>query len=497
MRLIPLALLALALPGCMRASDKGDTGRSYLTDTADAGGDADEGRDTADSNADDTSEDTAGDTANPPCDDATPVTLYLSPDDSNSMASPVLARLAVLDSWGPFADVPLRTWEFMNYYGFAYPEPEPGHLAVTTQLVATDTPDTYELQVGIRAPTVTTDERRPMNLIFSVDTSGSMTGAPLQRAAQIGRAVAAQLHEGDIVSLVTWSTDQTTVLRDHAVTGPDDTTLRDAFDGLVASGSTNFTGGLTAAYDIASADHDPARARRVILISDGGANAGVTDLDLIAAQAGDAQSDGVYLVGIGVGGTTTYNPALMDVVTDAGKGASLFIGSSDEATTVLSDRFEEVFDIAARSVQLKLELPPGFSIQHFSGEGYSTDPTEVPPQNLAPNDTMVFYNTVVTCAPELLTDETTITATATWLDPVTFEAHADSTTATFAAMLAEDPALLAKGRAVYTYAEALRVHQQGGGTPSIEDALATVSLAEARNPGDRDLAEIRAVLEAL
>ena len=68
---------------------------------------------------------------------------------------------------------------------------------------------------------------------------------------------------------------------------------------------------------------------RVVLISDGGANAGVTDLDLIASEASDSDGEGTYLLGVGVGSPGVYKHELMDAVTDAGKGAYVFIDSED------------------------------------------------------------------------------------------------------------------------------------------------------------------------
>ena len=69
---------------------------------------------------------------------------------------------------------------------------------------------------------------------------------------------------------------------------------------------------------------------RLVLISDGGANAGVTDIEIIAENAAYGGSDGIYLVGVGVDKNSNYNDELMDDVTDAGKGASVFLPDEDE-----------------------------------------------------------------------------------------------------------------------------------------------------------------------
>lgn len=489
-RFEPSLLLLLGFAGCYfagSAKQDGDgTSGTVDWDTAGDSGDAPpEDSDTTDSA--DTGE---------ACDDTTPVRLYLSPDDSNSMSSPVQARLAALDHTGTLQRVPIRTYEFMNYYGFAYPPAEEG-LVVSAGMAPAVAADTYELQIGVTGPWVEDDARAPMNLTFSIDTSGSMALDPIDAVRQIGRAISAKLREGDIVSILTWDTTREVLLDSWAVTGPNDPTLIAAFDGLEALGSTNLSGGLIGAYELAERNFSPDRINRVILISDGGANVGVTDEDLIATQAGGESATGIFMMGVGVGTPTTYNDTLMDAVTDAGKGSAVYVVDSAEILEMFGDRFEEVFDVAARSVQVRLDLPPGFSIVRYSGEEYSGDPTEVQRQNLAPNDAMVFYQTVATCAPEAVTEDSSVTVTVSYLDPVTFEPRETTLTRTFAELMDSDAALLAKGRAVYTYAEALKSWQQDAQTPAVAAALEVVALAEVANPGDDDLAEIRAVLQAL
>ncbi len=449
------------------------------------------------------SADTGGDTADTgleECDDVSEVTLYLSPDDSNSMSSPVQAREAVLSGWTSISNVPIRTYEFMNYYSFDYEAAEAGALRVQLDMLQGDDAQ-YTLQIGVSSPELSNADRAAMNITLVLDESGSMSGDPMDMLKASCRAIAGSLKEGDIVSLVTWDTSNAVLLDSHAVTGPDDTTLLNAISSLEPGGGTDLHGGLIAGYGLAQKNYEADRINRIVLISDGGANAGVTDIDTIAAAAGGEGEDGIYMVGVGVGSSSSYNDELMDAVTDAGKGASVFIPSEAEAERIFGERFVEVMDVAARDVQVRLELPPGFEIVRFSGEEYSTDPAEVEPQNIAPSDAMVFYQSVETCAPELLSDDVTITATARYLDPITFTESETSQVLSLADLAAADTALIRKGAAVYGYAEALKAYKTAVTAEErsaiVAEALAAVEAAELENPGDEDLAEIRSVLEAL
>ena len=82
-------------------------------------------------------------------------------------------------------------------------------------------------------------------------------------------------------------------------------------------------------------------------------------------------------MGLGVGTASTYNPDLMDTVTDVGRGASLYADTPTEVWKAMGTDFINTMDVAARDVQVKLDLPPGFEIVRFSGEEYSTDPDEM------------------------------------------------------------------------------------------------------------------------
>jgi Ca-activated chloride channel family protein len=436
------------------------------------------------------------------CDAQTDVALWLSPDDSNSMASPVRVREAALGGWGTVQSVAIRTWEFFNYYGFGYPAAAPGTLAVSPSLLqpAGAVAGEYLLQVGISSETITDEARAPIDVTLVLDTSGSMEGEAMASLKHTCFAIAASLKAGDTVSLITWNTENAVVLGAHPVAGPDDPVLLAKVDALSASGGTDLHAGLVAGYALAQQSFTAGRTSRVVLVSDGGANAGITDLEIIAQHASGASEDGIDLVGVGVGDAATYRDDLMDAVTDAGKGASVFIADVDDAWAMFHDGFVATMGVAARDVQVRLDMPPGFEIVSTSAEEVSTDVSDVEPQHLAPNDAMVLHQRIRTCAPELVTDDATITTTVIWIDAVTLKPRQVQRVSTVAELLAADPAPLLKGTTVFAYAEALKAYKQAdadGRAATMTEAFAALEQAEAALPGDAELAEIRQVLEAL
>ncbi|MCH9681002.1 MAG: VWA domain-containing protein, partial [Deltaproteobacteria bacterium] len=295
-------------------------------------------------------------------------------------------------------------------------------------------------------------------LVFSLDTSGSMDGEPLDLLKETMFAAAGELRDGDVVSVVTWADEQSIELDGYGVTGPDDPELMSVINGLQAGGSTDLHGGLVKAYALANAYHVDDGINRVVLVSDGGANAGVTDLDLIASEASDADGNGTYMVGVGVtGNSLNYRDTLMDEVTDAGKGAYIFVDRSKEAQVQLGDRFLSNVAVSARNVRMQLTLPWYFGIKRFHGEEYSADPSEVEPQHLAPNDAMTFHQIVSACDADLIMTCDAITASVEYTDPLTGSLERDTITASVESLVQQEVPQLRKADVVVGYAKALIV----------------------------------------
>lgn len=438
----------------------------------------------------------------PVCDDMNDVTLFLSPDDSNSMSSPVQVRETILVYKDLFYDVPVRTWEFMNYYNFAYPPAQPGDLGLHVELVEAessgDQPE-YILQIGVSSETVTDDTRAPINLTLALDQSGSMQGQPIAMLRKSCEVMASKLREGDKVSIVTWDTDNTVKLGGYVVEGPNDPMVLDVINAIDAGGGTDLHSGLVKGYELSELSFDPERINRMVLISDGGANVGVTDEELIAEHAGSNDEDGIYMVGVGVGDGPGYNDKLMDTVTDLGKGASVYIPDAAEAEKIFGEQFVNTMAVAARDVQVQLDLPAGFEIVKFSGEEFGTDPSEIEPQHIAPNDAMVFHQRITTCAPELLEDGTAeVVVTVRWKDAKTFEPKSAQHTIAFTDLLSTPSPQLLKGAAIFAYAEAAKaVKSQIDVSLKISEAQQAVADAKALLPDDQELDHIAQMLDLL
>jgi Ca-activated chloride channel family protein len=412
------------------------------------------------------------------------------------MSSPaIIKRRIETASIINFNNLPIRRWEFLNYYHFDYSAPAPGDLTLEAAMSpAADGNRRLHLSVGSELQD--DSSRRPMNVTFILDTSSSMNGTPLNLLKEGVHAVASRLRSGDTVSMVEWSDSQTTVLGGYAVTGPDDPMVLGAVDALTADGSTDLFGGLTVGYDLAHQVFDPAEINRVVVITDGGGELPADVEALVTENVTYSGEDGIYLVSAGVY-NTSYNDVLLDGLSEAGKGANVFMHTSQEAWRTFGDDFISTMAIAARDVQVRIDLPPGFEQVKFSGEGSSEDPSDIEPQHLAPNDTMVFQQVLELCAPDDVTGDEVFDLTVNWKDPWTFESQSRSATFTYDELMSADPAQLLKARAILKYVDVLQAYSDTPGPD--REALVGTAIVDVDDalfwiPDDPDLNEILGLL---
>jgi Ca-activated chloride channel homolog len=307
-------------------------------------------------------------------------------------------------------------------------------------------------------------------------------------------AITHQLRQGDIVNIVKWANDNNVLLQKYVATGTgaDDAVIVDAVNQLSPGGGSDLHGGLVKGYELAGDSFDPNKLNRVVLLSDGGANLGELDRTVIEAAAIQGNGEGIYMVGIGVGPAQGYSDALMDLVTDAGRGAYVYLDSPEEADAVFKGRFDEIMNVAAHDVRVRMDLPEYMQIDDFYGEEYSTDPANIEPQNLAPGDSMVLNQVVYLADPAKACGLDAVNVTVTWKTPLDHQERAVSLPAVTLLELAGAPpsAQMKKANAIIAYAEALRT----GDPAELLAALEMVETLEAAT-GDPDLAEIAALLK--
>lgn len=439
------------------------------------------------------------------CDLVTPVSVTLRTVDASATVSPTQARDAALSDWVSLTGIRIRPWEFFNYYAFSYPPADYGAVAITPQL-RQDPADPnnkataeFTLQIGVTTHALPAEQRPPVRLTLALDNSNSMSGKAQDMLRATGKAIAASLREGDVLSIVTWNAKNPTILELHDISGPSDPVVLTKLDQLVVGGSAELYSGLMSAYKLADASFEAQAWNRVILVSDGGATANDTDLAVIAEHA---QKPGIYLTSVGVGDAGIYRSDMMDAVAHAGRGTSLFVGNEAEADKRFGAQFVRTLGSAVRDLKVRIDLPGGFEVirdpalDNLINPDLSTDGV-----HLGPNNSLVLHRRLRSCDP-LAGQGGKVLIEVGYTDEASGELKSSKTVAQLADLLAEPPAAqtsLLKGIALQSYAEALEVWQAH--PPDLASILAeaTARLKAALEllPNDPELAEMAAILEIL
>ncbi len=178
--------------------------------------------------------------------------------------------------------------------------------------------------------------RPPQAMALVIDRSGSMAGTPLIEAQRCAAYVASRLRASDLASVVQF--DHRVRLLLPALPVGDGDAVRQAVAGIVAGGNTNLHGGwLAGAESLLDAPH--ASLRRVILLSDGCANSGVTDEAEIRAAVARMAAQGITTSTYGLG--RNFNEELMVWMARAGGGSSYYGDAAED----LHEPFQREFDL--------------------------------------------------------------------------------------------------------------------------------------------------------
>ncbi|MBL0219690.1 MAG: von Willebrand factor type A domain-containing protein [Myxococcales bacterium] len=270
-------------------------------------------------------------------------------------ASYTLARRKLIEGQLP-VPAGVRVEEFVNYFRYSFPTPQSDSpFSVVMEAAPSPlSPGRHIVRVGVATKAKSAQERKPANLVFLVDVSGSMQSPDkLELAKKALRTLTSNLGEGDTVALVTYAGNTRVVLKPTGM--EDKAKILSALDDLTAGGSTGMASGLDLAYAQAMQGLRPGAISRVIVLSDGDANVGAHTHDEMLKIISGRAKEGVTLSTIGFG-TGNYKDSLMEQLADKGNGNSFYIDSIDEATKVFQTDLTATLEVVAKDAKFQVDF---------------------------------------------------------------------------------------------------------------------------------------------
>jgi Ca-activated chloride channel homolog len=298
----------------------------------------------------------------------TPVSTFSLDVDTASYA---FVRAALDRNVLPTPDA-VRVEEMINYFPYAYPAPASASApfrVATSVFPSPWRPGRKLVHIGIRGYAVQPAQRPHANLVFLIDTSGSMS-APnrLPLVKQSLALLVGQLDRNDRVAIVAYAGNAGTVL--EPTPASEKSKILGAIEQLGAGGSTAGGEGIRQAYALAERNFDSDAVNRVILATDGDFNVGITSTDELKGFVERQRGKGIFLsvLGFGMG---NYNDALMQALAQNGNGVAAYIDTINEARKVLVEEATSTLIPIAKDVKIQVEFNPA-TVAEYRLVGYET-----------------------------------------------------------------------------------------------------------------------------
>lgn len=217
-------------------------------------------------------------------------------------------------------------------------------------VVLQHTADTTNILLSFRED-VPNPQRRPLNVALVIDRSGSMAGTPLRYALKAAADFVDRLTADDRLSIVVYDDNVDTLLDAQLVT--DKAAIKQILSGVRAGGLTNLSGGWLRGCELVARHQTERHVNRVLLLTDGQANAGVTNRQVLIGTAAKKVEEGIATTTLGFG--EHFEEDLLIGMARAAGGNFYFIQSLDDAADVFGAELDSLKAVAAQNLTVTLQ----------------------------------------------------------------------------------------------------------------------------------------------
>jgi Ca-activated chloride channel family protein len=210
---------------------------------------------------------------------------------------------------------------------------------------------------GIEKTLAASKEHVPLNISIVLDRSGSMDGDKLNYAKEALKYVVKNLSSTDVISIVLYDTNVETFLEPQRL--EDKSGILNRIDKIATAGSTNMEGGIKRGYELVNTSKKligSEMINRVLLLSDGLPNVGISDAEQLAAITRDHfEKDHISISTFGVG--NDYNENLMAKMALQGGGMYYFISAPEKLPSIFDEELKGMSKVIAKNTILKITFP--------------------------------------------------------------------------------------------------------------------------------------------
>lgn len=233
---------------------------------------------------------------------------------------------------------------------------------VEARLGHVDTPRSERAETFVLVELKGTEAKRaatvPVHLGLVIDKSGSMQGKKFENAKASAKATLDRLADGDTLSLVAFDTKPETVVAPTVLDGSTRAVIARAIDGLTLGGDTCISCGIEAMTKLM--DGSRAMTRRMVVLSDGEATAGLRLPDELRSLTRRSRSEGITVSGIGM--ALAYNERVLAAVAEGGEGQHRFVAQPSDLAAVFEAEASALRSTVAERVETRLTLEPGVEL---------------------------------------------------------------------------------------------------------------------------------------
>jgi Ca-activated chloride channel family protein len=215
-------------------------------------------------------------------------------------------------------------------------------------------------------PAAAGGKTRHVDMVIVLDRSGSMKGRKINDARRAVLKLLSELTPNDRFALVTYSDGVQIASGLLNVNSSNRQRIQAAVSGVRVGGGTNLGAGLQAGIDLLGSSSRSTQAAKVILISDGLANKGITDVRALSGIAAVAVEKEFAVSTVGVG--AEFNEYLMTAIADQGTGSYYYL----ENPAAFAEVFKKEFVDARASIvnNLKIQIPLNHGMYLVDAAGY-------------------------------------------------------------------------------------------------------------------------------